>query len=221
MSDGMAFLTGAAFAGVAVLFMLKGGDSLGVANLAPAQPAPISPTNPYNPYNPYGTNPATPTPTSPGLPGSEFEQQQVTMERLRGMLEQQRAETEQLKAQLQQQQLIIDNLTGQTNGTPMPGQIAAAPPPTPTQQQVQQQENSILSGLVWGLGGMAVTISGGVVVVGVLAVLSRQQQRPSRTTYVVPNPYNALPYSVPTRRRADVIPPHLDDRQVDYVEYER
>lgn len=222
MSDGMAFLTGAAFAGVAVLFMLKGGDGLGVANLAPPQPAQISPTNPYNnPYNPYGMNQPTLTPATPGLAPNEFEQQQVTMDRLRAMLEQQRTETEQLKAQLQQQQLIIDNLTGQTNGTPLPARIEPAPPPTPNQQQVQQQENSILSGLVWGLGGMAVTISGGVVVIGVLAVLSRQQQRPPRTTYVVPNPYNALPYSTPTRRRAEVIPPHLDDRQVDYIEYER
>jgi len=31
MSDGMAFLTGAAFAGVASLFMLKGGTNLGAA----------------------------------------------------------------------------------------------------------------------------------------------------------------------------------------------
>jgi hypothetical protein len=33
MSDGMAFLTGAAFAGVAVLFMLKGGTNIGATNI--------------------------------------------------------------------------------------------------------------------------------------------------------------------------------------------
>jgi hypothetical protein len=50
----------------------------------------------------------------------------------------------------------------------------------------------MLSGIVWALGGMAITISGGVVVVGALSLLSRQQ-RPGRTTYVVQQPYNALP----------------------------
>lgn len=221
MSDGMAFLTGAAFAGVAVLFMLKGGEGLGVANLPPSQPAPISPTNPYAPYNPYSTNPSMLNPTSPGFPGNDYEHQQVTVDRLRAMLEQQRTETEQLKAQVQQQQVLIESLIGQTPINPMPARIEAAPPPMVNQPPEQQSENSILSGLVWGLGGMAVTISGGVVVVGLLAVLSRQQQRPPRTTYVVQHPYNALPYSVGTRRRTEVIPPHLDDRQADYVEYER
>ncbi|MEQ9235559.1 MAG: hypothetical protein RIG66_15920 [Coleofasciculus sp. E2-BRE-01] len=225
MSDGMAFLTGAAFAGVAVLFMMKGGDSLGITNAPPSQTAQLPQSNPYNPYNPaYGQNPQMPVQTTPGFAGNDFEQQQVTVERLKGMLEQQRAETEQLKAQVQNQQALIDNLMGQTNpnnpNSFIPPRIEAAPPVTPVQQS--EQDNSIISGLVWGLGGMAVTISGGVVVVGLLAVLSRQQQpRPSRTTYVVPHPYNALPYAPSARRRTEVIPPPLDDRQVDYVEYER
>lgn len=225
MSDGMAFLTGAAFAGVAVLFMMKGGDSLGITNAPPSQTAQLPQSNPYNPYNPaYGQNPQMPVQTTPGFAGNDFEQQQVTVERLKGMLEQQRAETEQLKAQVQNQQALIDNIMGQNNpnnpNSFIPPRIEAAPPVTPVQQS--EQDNSIISGLVWGLGGMAVTISGGVVVVGLLAVLSRQQQpRPPRTTYVVPHPYNALPYAPSARRRTEVIPPPLDDRQVDYVEYER
>ncbi|HBB33257.1 MAG TPA: hypothetical protein DDZ80_16635 [Cyanobacteria bacterium UBA8803] len=217
MSDGMAFLTGAAVAGVAVLFMMRGGEGLGLTNLPSSQPAPISPANPYAPYNPYGTALPSPTPTAPGfLPNDP--NQQMTVDRLKTMLEQQRNETEQLKAQLQKQQAVIENLTGQSNSDLMPQDIAAAPPPTPT----QQQDNSILSGIVWGIAGMAVTISGGLVVVGMLAVLSRQQRQPSRTTYVVPQPYTALPpQSLHPRRRAEVIPPHLDERQVDYIEYER
>ncbi|MEQ9553783.1 MAG: hypothetical protein RIM23_29690 [Coleofasciculus sp. G3-WIS-01] len=228
MSDGMAFLTGAAFAGVALLFMMKGGDSLGITNAPPSQTAQLPQSNPYNPYNPtYGQNPQMPTQTTPGFAGNDFEQQQVTVERMRAMLEQQRAETEQLKAQVQNQQALIDNLLGQNNpnnpnnpNSFIPPRIEAAPPVTPLAQS--EPDNSIISGLVWGLGGMAVTISGGVVVVGLLAVLSRQQQpRQSRTTYVVPHPYNALPYAPSARRRTEVIPPPLDDRQVDYVEYER
>lgn len=98
MSDGMAFLTGAAFAGVAVLFLLKGGDNLGATSLAPAPSLPISPTNPYDPYM---TAPPTPTPTSPDSRLFDFEQQRLDTERLRAILEQQRTETEQLKAQVQ------------------------------------------------------------------------------------------------------------------------
>ncbi|MEQ8959955.1 MAG: hypothetical protein RLP02_18850, partial [Coleofasciculus sp. C2-GNP5-27] len=112
----MAFLTGAAFAGVAVLFMMKGGDSLGITNAPPSQTAQLPQSNPYNPYNPaYGQNPQMPVQTTPGFPGNDLEQQQVTVERLRAMLEQQRAETEQLKAQVQNQQALIDNLMGQNN----------------------------------------------------------------------------------------------------------
>jgi hypothetical protein len=51
MSDGMAFLTGAAFAGVAVLFMLKGGGNIGAAITPSPQPLPYSQTNPVNPIN--------------------------------------------------------------------------------------------------------------------------------------------------------------------------
>lgn len=211
MSDGMAFLTGGAVAGVAVLFMMRGGSGLGIVGLPANQPPQISPTNPYAQY-PYSNNLPSPTPTAPGFPGNESGQ--VTMDSLRVMLDKQRAETEQLKAQVQKQQTIIENLTGQTDGS-LPAQIAAAPPPNANQQQ-----NSIISGLVWGLGGMAVTISGGVVVVGLLAVLSKQQ-RPARTTVVMPHPYNNMTHSLPPRRRAEVMPPDMEDRQIDYVEYER
>mgnify|MGYP005844981849 CR=1 FL=1 len=215
MSDGMAFLTGAAFAGVAVLFMMKGGDSLVANNLPPANQLPISQANPYNPYV---TTPPMPTPTVSSSPVFGLEQQ-VDAERLRAMFEQQRTETEQLKAQLQKQQLIIENLTNPTDPTARNSWSKTAPGVSPA----QPQENSILTGVVWALGGMAITISGGIVVVGALALLSRQQ-RPPRTTYVVQHPYqpyNALPPTLSSRRRAEVMPPQLDERRVDYVEYDR
>jgi hypothetical protein len=214
MSDGMAFLTGAAFAGVAVLFMLKGGNNLGATNLPLPSPQPlqVSPTNPYDPYarTPQGL---TPSPNPTAYP---YDLQRQDGDRLRAMLEQQRVETEQLKTQLQNQQLLIEKLTAQTVPSPSPSPTWSKPA-TPASNQ--QQENSILSGLVWGLGGMAVTISGGVVVIGVLAVLSRQQ-RPPRTTYVVQQPtYSALPPSRQPRRR-DVMPPALEERRIDYVDYD-
>lgn len=215
MSDGMAFLTGAAFAGVAVLFMLKGGAgaNLGATNVPISQPLQIAQSNPTNPYIT-----TSPTPLSP-TPGATFssDQQRVESDRMRAVLDQQRIEIEQLKAQLQNQQSAMERLTTQTDpnarSTWSKPAVVAAP-------QQQQQDNPILSGIVWALGGMAITVSGGVVVLGALSVLSRQQ-RPSRTTYVVQQPYNALPPSPQVRRRTEVMPPQLDERRVDYVEYDR
>jgi hypothetical protein len=219
MSDGMAFLTGAAFAGVAVLFMIKGGDNIVANGLTPARQLPIAQANPSNPYDPYMATPPMATPTSPSSSLYDVERQRLDAERLRAMLEQQRTETEQLKAQLQNQQMLIEKLTTQTDPTARP---AWSRPTTSaaTPVQPQQQENSMVSGIVWALGGMAITISGGIVVVGALAVLARQQ-RPGRTTYVVQQPYNALPHTLQTRRRSEVMPAQIEDRRVDYVEYDR
>lgn len=218
MSDGMAFLTGAAFAGVAVLFMLKGGTNIGATNVPSSQPLPFSQTNPY------GINPtANPTATlaSPGLPGYNTDQQKLEADRLKVMLEQQRTETEQLKAQLQNQQMLIEKLSVQNDPNNQNNSLFTRNKP-PQAVVPQQQDNPMLSGLVWALGGMAVTISGGVVVVGALSVLSRQQ-RSGRTTYVVqqPSSYAALPPTLHPRRRTEVMPPQLDERRIDYVEYDR
>ena len=214
MSDGMAFLTGAAFAGVAVLFLFKGGPNIGAANIPSTQPLPISPTNPYL------TTPGTPTPASPGLNQygqyGNYEQQRLDAERMRAMFEQQRAETEQLKAQLQNQQALIEQLSKQTD----PNNSLFARSKAASAVASGQQDNPMLSGIVWALGGMAITISGGVVVVGALSILSRQQ-RPPRTTYVVQQPYTALPPTLHPRRRADVMPPQIEERRIDYVEYDR
>jgi hypothetical protein len=222
MSDGMAFLTGAAFAGVAVLFMIKGGTSIGAANIPSPQPLQFSQTNPSNPYlvNPQTPNPAG-TLASPGLPAYTTDQQRFESDRLKIMLEQQRTETEQLKAQLQNQQMVIEKLSTQNDPSNPNNSLFARN--KPVQAVVpQQQDNPLLSGIVWALGGMALTVSGGVVVVGALSVLSRQQ-RPGRTTYVVQQPpsYAALPPTLHPRRRTEVMPPQLDERRVDYVEYDR
>jgi len=226
MSDGMAFLTGAAFAGVAVLFLIKGGTNLGATVVPPSQPMPISPTNTTNPYDPYGTTAQAPNPAmSPGSPIYNLEQQRIENDRLRAMLEQQRIETERLKAQMQNQQSLIDQISPQNNlnnpnsANSQNSSLFARGKQASTVTSAQQPDNSLLSGLVWALGGMAVTVSGGVVVVGALSMLSRQQ-RPPRTTYVVQQPYAALP-PTPHRRRTEVIPPHIEERNVDYIEYDR
>ncbi|MGB5959878.1 MAG: hypothetical protein WBG73_04395 [Coleofasciculaceae cyanobacterium] len=228
MSDGMAFLTGAAFAGVAVLFMIKGGpNNIGAANIPSPQSLPFSQTNPYMMPTPLPTAALA----SPGLPAYGTDQQRVDADRLKIILDQQRNETEQLKAQLQNQQMIIERLTvrndpnnpNSPNNPNNPNSSLFARTNQPVQAvSAQEQDNPLLSGLVWALGGMAITVSGGVVVVGALSVLSRQQ-RSGRTTYVVQQPpnYTALPATLHQRRRTDVMPPQLDERRVDYVEYDR
>lgn len=226
MSDGMAFLTGAAFAGVAVLFLMKGGTNLGATSVPASQLPPVTPPA-TNPYSPYGTNPQAQPTMSPGSAPynsyGNYDPQRIEAERLRAMLEQQRVETEQLKAQLQNQQALIQRLTSQSEGgistTPNPNGLFAQAKPAPGAAQVQQEDNPMLSGIVWALGGMAITISGGVVVVGALSVLSRQQRSP-RTTYVVQHPsYTALPPSIQARRRAEYVTPVVE-RQVEHVDYE-
>ncbi len=219
MSDSMAFLTGAALAGVAALFVLKGGDNTGAMQLPTARslPIPQTNTNPYDTSNPYLTRPPLQTPASPG--SDMFGQQQLNPEQVTAVLERQTDEIEQLKAQLQNQQLLIDNLTAQADINTLPSQIGAPPAVAPAFEQKQEKENVILPGLVWGLGGMAVTVSGGIVVISALALLSKQQ-RPPRTTYVVQNPYTALPPSMTPRRRPEFMPPHLNSRQVEHLDYD-
>jgi hypothetical protein len=213
MSDGMAFLTGAAFAGVAVLFLMRGGAGANIGATVPpvAQLPPVSPTPFTTPFM-NGTQPQAMPTVSPGSALYSPDQQRLVMQ-----LEQQRTEIEQLRQQLQNQQSFMQRMTAQneTNAN----SLFAQTKPQSGQTQVEQQDNPMLSGLVWALGGMAVTISGGVVVIGALSVLSRQQ-RPPRTTYVVQHPYTAaLPPTIQTRRR-EYMPPPVMERQVEHIDYD-
>lgn len=213
MSDGMAFLTGAAFAGVAVLFLMRGGAGANLGVTAP--PVTQFPSTSQVPLTtPFmnGTQPQAMPTVSPGSALYSPDQQRLVMQ-----LEQQRTEIEQLRQQLQNQQSFMQKLTTQ-NETNANGLFAQTKPQS-EQAQVGQQDNPMLSGLVWALGGMAVTISGGVVVIGALSVLSRQQ-RPPRTTYVVQHPYSAaLPPTIQTRRR-EYMPPPVMERQVEHIDYD-
>jgi hypothetical protein len=211
MSDGMAFLTGAAFAGVAVLFLMRGGPNLGVTTPPVAQLPPVSPTTATTPFG-NGTIPQVQPSISPGSALYNPNDQQQLVQ----LLEQQRTEMEQLRQQLQSQQSLIQKLTTETDANAN-SLFAQAQPAAGVNSFQQQQDNPALSGLIWALGGMAVTISGGVVVVGALSVLSRQQRSP-RTTYVVQHPYAALPPTV--ARRREYMPPPVMERQVDPLDYD-
>ena len=212
MSDGMAFLTGAAFAGVAVLFLMKGGTNIG-ATTPPMAQLPLGPQTTTPTLYPPGMQPQALPTASPGAGLYNTDQQQLVR-----LLEQQRTEIEQLRQQMQSQQSIIQRMTTQNND-PNANSLFDPTKATTEPPVAQQQDNPMLSGLVWALGGMAVTISGGVVVIGALSLMSRQQ-RPGRTTYVVQHPYTALPPTIQTRRRAEYMPPPVVERQVEHVDYD-
>ncbi len=211
MSDNsMAFLAGGAFAGIAVLLLLKGGVNPSQANLQPiAQQSPLA-------VQPAATVPPGMAPSAQY--GSSYpEQQRLMDDRLKYQLEQQRAETEQLKTQVRNQQMVIDSLTSQAQANTLNPQIKPA-------QQVlmpaEQSSNPMLTGVLWALGGAAVTLGGGIFVVGTLALFS-QQQRGRRTVQVI-HPLNTYPPTLQSsRRRSEFLPPRIvESKRVEEVEYD-
>lgn len=211
MSDNsMAFLAGGAFAGIAVLLLLKGGVNPSQANFQPAvQQSPLA-------VQPTATLPPSLLPASP--PGNYTEQQRLLEERLKTQLEQQRAETEQLKAQLRNQQMVIDAMNSQTQANSLNPHVKAATQILPAAEQ--QSQNPMFTGILWAAGGAAVTLVGGAFVLGALALLS-QQQRGRRTVQVIHPINTGYSPTLHTRRRSEFLPPRIvESRRVEEVEYD-
>lgn len=203
MSDSTAFLGGAAFAGLAALLLLRGGGGIGPSNVS----APQS----------FSTVPIAPPqiPIPPPLPSDDgFDQQRRETEQLKTQFERQRAETEQLKAQLQSQQLVIDALTSQIEQSNVSSQVR----PGRELDLTERSTNPLLSSILWALAGMVLTITGGALLVLMLALLSRQQ-RPSRTVVIHSMDENPAPYLYP-KRRSEFLPPRLEHRRVDPTTYD-
>lgn len=197
MSDSMAFLAGAAFAGIAALLLLKGGGNLPASSLGTPTPLPPPPIQ-------VQPTPLPPPPVTPALNNPNIEQQRNDIERLKTQLEQQRHDTEQLRDQLRNQQLVVDSLRSQLQVNNLKeaanqGQMTLAN---------QQQSNPMVSGILWGVAGVVVTVLLGGVVIAVFILLF-QQQRPVRTVqFIDPNYFPSLP----PRRRSEWQPPRLKDR---------
>lgn len=215
----MAFLGGVAFAGIVVFVLLRTGAAPGQPNLS-AYPLVQTPPTPPNPSSmttvplppPTVASPASPTAPDPA---PYYGWQQLEAQRLRDQLEQQRNETEQLKAQLKNQQLIIDTLSAQARAntlSPNPGQAVA-----PAQQQSM---NPLFTGIVWALGGMVVTLIGGIILIGAFALFSLQQ-RPPRTVQVI-HPIPTPQPPMQPRYRSEFLPPRLvEGRRTDTIDYDR
>ncbi len=204
MSDSMAFVAGAAVAGIAALLLFRASgnplENYPPPNLAPSPPATVQPQQT-----------PLPVPPAPGTPSLNpaMEQQRLDIERLKAQLEQQRNDAEQLRQQLRNQQLILEALRAQppVNTLNPPPSV---PPAPPTSQPQPTNNSSIVSAMMWALAGMILTLVIGIVVVVAFALFA-QQQRPSRTVQLIqPMQY---PPSLPTRRRQQFQPPRMRDQQ--------
>ncbi|MDH6056072.1 heterocyst differentiation related protein [Umezakia ovalisporum] len=217
MSESMAFIGGVAVAGLAALVLLRGADSPLQSNFAVSSPQipanltlPMMPSAPM--YPSYGVNPYYPNPGQP--PAAANPEQRVEMERLSMQLERLKSDNEQLRAQNQQLQFQFQNWNNQ--------QIQVA---QQNSQKVaseifkpQTQEPWWSSPIIWAVGGATLTIGGGVVVAGVLALFS-PRQRPVRTVQVMP--YHGPTQPLAPIRRAEFLPsPRVEARRVETSEYD-
>lgn len=204
MSDSTAFLAGAAFAGVATVLLIRGGEP--TQSFQVAQPLPPPPIQPV-------PNTPLPVPISEP-PSSGLEQYVREMERLKAQVDQQKNDTDLLKEQLRSQQLVIDSLRSQS-------QIHALNPqsqPASALVATQQPENQIFSGVLWAVGGIIFTVTLGIILAAVFAVLSQHQRSP-RVQVIQPfDPEASLPSS---RRRSVYLPPRSKSRRSEPVDYER
>ncbi|MEB3182066.1 MAG: heterocyst differentiation related protein [Nostocaceae cyanobacterium] len=216
MSESMAFIGGVAIAGLAALVMFKGGGNPLQANVAipPQMPVQNMQQNPWMQQNPQ-MQPGLTTATASNC---GVESQRLTMERDRLQME-----NEQLKAQVQNQQFVIDSQNAQlkTNATtpPLPNSTT---PGAQTSFLTASSTNTPWwsSGIVWAVGGAALTIGGGIVVAGVFALFSGNSQRDRRTIQVMQPPSDTT-YPLVPMRRAEYLPPRADSRRTEQYDYDR
>ncbi|MGF1989303.1 MAG: heterocyst differentiation related protein [Nostoc sp. ZfuVER08] len=215
MSESMAFIGGVAVAGLAALVLLKGTSIQPNFAVAPQMPntvvAPqVMPPQMQYPGGYYGQ----PQPIYPNQPPTApNSDQRLEMEKLNMQMESLKKDNEQLKLLNQQLQGQVQNFNTQQQW-----QLA---------QQNNQQKAAAFqpqspwwsSPMLWAVGGAALTIGGGVVVAGVLALFS-PRQRPTRTVQVI-HPYQGpTPPLVPVRRAEFLPASRVDARRVEAPEYD-
>lgn len=218
MSDTTSFLGGAALAGLAAVIVLRGGVNLGLPTVSGSDAArlPMPPSLPPvgNATQEFATaNPVLPTP-QPAIAKAELGYEEA---KLRLEMDQLKSQFEQQQQQIRNQQALIDNLTLQSKAqsltppSPVPPPAAQAPSPR------QDESSSLAVGLPWALGGVLLTFGGGIALVGIMSMFTRQN-RPVRTVEYVHDDYPAY---VPSRRRPQhMLPPRRTLRRVDLEDVE-
>jgi hypothetical protein len=216
MSESMAFIGGVAVAGLAALLLLKGTTSpIQQPNFA------VAPQMPATFVQPQGMQQPVQYPPNYGQPAYPYQQpvapnpnQSVETEKLNVVIDKLKSDNEQIRLQNQQLQVQVQNFTQQQ------WQLA--------QQQNQQKLAAVpseqnpwwSSPIVWAVGGATLTIGGGVVVAGVLALFSPKQHRPTRTVQVI-HPYNGPTPPLATVRRAEFLPStRTETRRMETAEYD-
>jgi hypothetical protein len=158
------------------------------------------------PQYPY-PQPLYPNNQPPTAPNSErladIESVKSELARLKSDNEQLRTQNQQLQWQFQSYNQQQQQLYAQQNNQKTPLQ-----PQTPWWS----------SPIVWAVGGMTLTIGGGVVVAGVLALFS-PKQRPTRTVQVI-HPYQGPTQPLVPIRRTEFLPPRMEARRVEAPEYD-
>lgn len=213
MSESMAFIGGVAVAGLAALVLLRGADAPLRNNFALSSPQmpTVAPQIVPPVYPPYVTNPYYPSPNQP--PAAANQEQRQEMEKLNMQLERLKSDNEQLRSQNQQLQLQFQNWNNQ--------QMQLA------ERNTQQLGSEVFkspdpwwqSPIIWAVGGATLTIGGGIVVAGVLALFS-PRQRPSRTVQVI-HPYHGSTPPLNTVRRAELLPSRrLEPQRMAAQEYD-
>ncbi len=218
MSESMAFIGGVAVAGLAALVLLKGTNTPLQPNFAVAPQMPGTVIAPPGmqpqmyPYSPYG-QPMYPGQVQP--PTAPNTDQRLEMEKLNTQMQLERLknDNEQLKLQNQQLQGQVQNFNTQQ-------QWQQAQQYNQQKSTALQPENSWWSSpVLWAMGGATLTIGGGVVVAGVLALFS-PRQRPARTVQVI-HPYQGnTPPLVPVRRAEFLPASRMEARRVEAQEYD-
>lgn len=214
MSESMAFIGGVAVAGLAALLLLKGSGTPIQPNytVSPQLPATVVAPPAVMPPAIYpGQTYPNPTPVSPNS-----EEMRVQMERFK--LDNERLlkekndliqQNQQLQAQIQQTYNNLAQLSAQQQQNQNAAQQAAF-------QQAQNPWWS--SSIVWAVGGMALTIGGGVVFAGVNALFS-SKPRATRTVQVI-HPYNGPTPPLAPVRRPEFLPPRTETRRIETPEYD-
>jgi hypothetical protein len=209
MSESMAFIGGVAVAGLAALVLLKGTNNPLQPNfavtpqiptvVAPQLQPPVQYPSAYGQPYPNLQPPNAPTPEQ----RAEFNQLKADMDRLK-------SDNEQLRRQNQQ---LLDNFNAQQLQVAQQKQQVAA------EAAFQSQNAWWSSPIVWAVGGATLTVGGGIVVAGVLALFG-PRNRPTRTVQVI-HPYQGSTTPLVPVRRAEFLPPSRPDvRRVEAPEYD-
>ncbi|MBD2664735.1 heterocyst differentiation related protein [Richelia sinica FACHB-800] len=218
MSESMAFIGGVAVAGLAALLLLKGTNTPIQTNFPIPPQITSTGVTPqiWQPPIYQQPNPGLTNPNSPNQPSAAANpDQRLEMEKLNMQIEKLKGDNEQLRFQNQQLQGQVQNFTQQQWQLAQQQQQQRM---VAFQQQQQPQNPWWSSPIVWAVGGMSLTIGGGIVVAGVLALFG-PRQRPARTVQVI-HPYNSSVPPLAPIRRAEFLPSRIESRRVGAPEYD-